>query len=196
MSSTEIDTSGQAASLLWLDFEFTGLNIDEDIVVEAGLIATDYSLREVASFTTFINYPADQVEELMSRNPWWQDRPAHQATMLEGVRSSPNNLAVVGSEIASFARSWCAPPVILSGNSIHNDRKWVDRDFPELSQVLHYRMVDVSTVKLLASGMLGIEFDKKESHRALDDIEESIEELKFLLSAMGSSDIKKILGHY
>lgn len=180
--------------ILWLDFEFTGLDAGQDLVVETGLIVTDYRLDRLARFTSFVSYPVDEVSELMDLNPWWQECPEHRKVMLEGVRSAPDNLEGVATRISSFVSLWCDPPIVLAGNSIYNDRKWVDRDFPDLSKDLHYRMIDVSTVKLIAQSMLGITFGKNETHRALDDIEESIEELRFLLTKIGSNNLRAVLG--
>lgn len=179
--------------MLWLDFEFTGLDIKKDVVIEAGVVATDYRLQSLASFTTFISHPTALVRELMDGNPWWRERSKHSETMLDGVRHSETSLDEAGLQLVRFTREWCRSPAVLAGNSIHNDRKWVDRDFPELSQLLHYRMLDVSTVKLLAAGMMGVSVKKQESHHALDDIEESIDELRFLLNRMGNVDMRNYL---
>lgn len=194
MSLPTDEASDPKASLLWLDLEFTGLDVNKDVVVEAGLIATDYRLKKIAQFTSFVNYPINVVTELMDQNPWWLERPEHRAIMLEGVQDAAGGLSEVASEVARFAREWCTAPVVLSGNSIYNDRKWVDRDFPELSGKLHYRMIDVSTIKLLAQGMMGVEFIKNENHRALDDVKESIDELKFLLGIIGNDNLRSVFG--
>ena len=74
--------------------------------------------------------------------------------------------------------------MILAGNSIHQDRKFIDREWPEVSRKLHYRMLDVSAWKVVFEGKYGKKFLKRETHRALDDIMGSIEELRWYLSMM------------
>lgn len=180
-------------TLLWLDYEFTGLAIDDDLVIEAGAVVTDYSLKTLATFQSFIHYPSKLVAPLIDRNPWWQERQQHREAMLGHVAAAPHGLEDVGTRLAQFASEWCSEPVVLAGNSIHNDRKWVERDFPRLNEVLHYRMLDVSALKLVAHGMFGIVFDKKESHRAVEDLAESIEELRFLLLALGKVNMSHLI---
>ena len=73
-------------------------------------------------------------------------------------------------------------PILLAGNSIHQDRKFIDREWPNLGSLLHYRMLDVSAWKVVFDGKYGKRFAKPEAHRALDDIKGSIMELKYYLT--------------
>lgn len=176
--------------LLWLDLEFTGLNIEDDVVIEAGAIVTNAALDELATYQTFINYPRVHVLPLLSRNPWWQERPEHQAVMLDGIKSATKSVETVGTELAEFAAEWCPSPITLAGNSIHNDRRWVRRDFSQLEKRLNYRMLDVSSLGILAENVLGIRFEgKAESHRVLDDLRDSHAQLRFLMKAMGNEAV-------
>jgi oligoribonuclease len=172
-------------SFLWLDFEFTGLSDSEDVVIEAGAIATDGMFTVKDEFSAFIRYPDKTVESLMLANPWWVERPEHMAHMLNESSNATNDLASVATELASFAEETrSGGSLYLAGNSIHNDRKWVRRDFPELENKLHYRMLDVTSFKLFVASTIGIEYVKEEHHRVIDDIKESIEELKYLSSLL------------
>jgi oligoribonuclease len=85
----------------------------------------------------------------------------------------------VEKELIKFVKKNFGKEVYLSGNSIHQDRKFIDREWPELSKMLHYRMLDVSAWKIYFENVLDKHFTKREAHRALDDIEGSIEELKW-----------------
>jgi oligoribonuclease len=161
-------------TLLWLDFEFTGLDIRSDVVLEVGSVLTDWHLNELAEFSTFISYPVLDVSDLIARNRWWDSRPNHRQEILRDVQGSTTNLDQASKGLTQFAREHCPTPVILAGNSIYNDRKWVDRDFPELSKSLHYRMLDVSSFKLVTKALAQLEYEKVQKHRALDDIKESI----------------------
>ena len=83
------------------------------------------------------------------------------------------------AELLKFVDQWFGKEVILAGNSIHQDRKFIDREWPELAKRLHYRMLDVSAWKVYMEGARRKKFTKREEHRALDDIRGSIEELKY-----------------
>lgn len=175
--------------LFWLDLELTGLDIEDDLAVEIGAAITDYRLNILDTYQSFIHYPTEIVLPLFRRNSWWEDRPEHTAAMLNGISESQSSLLAVSREVAGFAGKWCCKPIVMAGNSIHNDRRWIDRDFVELRERLHYRMVDVSSLKILALGMFGVEISKCETHRALEDIGESIEELRYLLHKFDAADI-------
>jgi hypothetical protein len=90
----------------------------------------------------------------------------------------------VQKQLLQFVEQYFGKEIILAGNSIHQDRKFIDREWPELAQRLHYRMLDVSAWKVYFEGAKGKKFVKREAHRALDDIQGSIEELKWYLSFM------------
>jgi len=175
--------------LLWLDCEFTGLNIEDDLVLEVGALVTTFQFNELATYQSFVHYPVSVVEPLLSRNPWWVERPEHQADILSGVRASKKDINLVANEIALFSGEWCGQPATLAGNSIYNDRKWIARDFPALENQLHYRMLDVTSLKIIAAGLLGVEYSKQERHRSMDDIRESVAELRFLLQKIGNAAI-------
>ena len=83
-------------------------------------------------------------------------------------------------------------PVVICGNSISQDRKFIDRYLPKFSERLHYRMLDVSSFKIVFREMLGREFIKQNTHRALDDIRESIAELKYYMTAIDESELNLI----
>ena len=90
----------------------------------------------------------------------------------------------VEEELLRFMDEWFGEEIILAGNSIHQDRKFIDREWPRVAARLHYRMLDVSAWKVYFEGARGKKFVKRDLHRALDDIQGSIEELKWYLTLM------------
>lgn len=179
---TEYDPS---RAILWLDLEFTGLDDKRDVVIEVGAISTRGLFEVQGVFRAFIRHPEGLVASLIDANPWWANRPEHREVMLQSSDSAPSQLKEVAAELSEFALDSAGEhPLSLAGNSVHFDRRWVMRDFPELEDRLDHRMLDVSSLKL-AAAELGIpEYKKKEEHRSISDIHESMAELKYLLDAL------------
>ena len=177
--------------LLWVDCEFTGLSEKDDVILEVAAVATDYRLRELADYSAFVQHDEAEVRTLAARDDWWLERPEHLALMASSSQNLGKPLEVVGSELAQFTSEWVGDQdVVLAGNTIYTDRKFLVRDFNELASKLQYRMLDVSGIKLIARALLGEEYKKRETHQATEDIRESLEELRFLLNLIGNSDIR------
>lgn len=98
--------------------------------------------------------------------------------------ASGKSVTEVEKQLLAFMDRYFGQEIILAGNSIHQDRKFIDREWPEVAKRLHYRMLDVSAWKVYFEGAKDKKFTKREAHRALDDIQGSIEELKWYLSFM------------
>lgn len=176
---------GEPMDFLWLDLEFTGLDVESDVVIEAAAVATHGLFDIQGEYSTFIRYPVEQVEYLMQRNPWWLERPDHLESMLQQSMNAKHDLVTVAQKLTEFAEaSRRGGPLYLAGNSIHSDRQWVRSDFPDLEAMLHYRMVDVSALKLIVANSTGYVYPKEEKHRAIDDIHESMAELGALLARL------------
>ena len=168
------------ANLIWMDLEMTGLDPDSDVIIEMATIATDGNLDIIAEGPVLaIRQPE---EKLLGMDEWNQTH--HSASgLLERVR----NEGVLEREaeartlafIEQHAEKRTAP---LCGNTIWQDRRFLARYMPTLEGYLHYRIVDVSSVKELAARWrpaLLQGFSKKNAHTALADIRESIEELRY-----------------
>lgn len=166
--------------ILWLDLEMTGLSPAKDRIVEVGAIVTDWQFTELASFESGIHQP--DAKKLFAANPWAVARPANTQELVELSNKSPSE-DKVEDEVLQLIDAHFAPgdPVLLAGNSIHNDRAFIKQWWPKLEARLHYRMLDVSAWKVVMLGKYDLEFKKAEKHRALGDIRESIAELKFYL---------------
>lgn len=169
----------ERADLLWLDMEMTGLNPNVDKPLEVALIATDWDFNEIATFDSGIGQPGETIRPLLDDNPFYKKYPANKEALLALCAESPD-IRVVERQVTDFVNAYfdTSRPVLLAGNSIHQDRRFIRAHMPFFEQQLHYRMLDVSAWKIVFAGKFGNEFKKSESHRALDDIRESIAELQ------------------
>ncbi len=165
------------AKLLWIDLEMTGLSPEEDRIIEAAAIATDFELNEIATFEAVVKVPEELMKKRMVGEFWEKNAESRDALMAQNA--SGKESAEVEKELLKFVKKYFGDEVYLAGNSIHQDRKFIDREWPELSAKLHYRMLDVSAWKVYFENALGKKFVKRDLHRALDDINGSIEELKW-----------------
>lgn len=172
----------KTAKLLWIDLEMTGLNPNSDRIVEVGVIATDWDFNELATYESGVGQSGDVLEKLFKANPWAQQHAENTKQLTQLSLKSPTQ-ELIEAELIKFVDDHFDKdePVLLAGNSIHQDRRFIRKWWPNLEKRLHYRMLDVSAWKVVMAGKFGIEVKKAESHRALDDIKESIEELKTYL---------------
>ncbi len=164
--------------LIWLDMEMTGLEPEDDVPLEIAVVITDPELEELDSMEAVIWQP-DSLLERMSPIV----RKMHTDNgLLEKVRRSPLGLREVEKKLVNLIVRWSTPHEgVLAGNSIHQDRRFLAAYFPVAHGLLHYRMVDVSTLKELARRWYGPEalYAKTASdHTALADVRGSIAELK------------------
>jgi oligoribonuclease len=166
-----------ATNLAWLDLEMTGLDPQQDVILQAALIITDAQLNVLEEFVCDVWQP----DALLARMvPFVKDM--HETTGLtERVRKSRVDLLVAERKLLERVAGWCAYPAVLCGNTIGQDKRFVDQWMPGLSGYLSYRTVDVTSVKLLAKAWYGEEavYEKpvKGEHDALVDIKNSIAEL-------------------
>ncbi len=163
--------------LIWLDMEMTGLDPDICVPIEVAIIVTDSNLAELGSMEGVVHQPDTA---LASMDDFVRKMHTHNG-LLDKVRAATESLAEVEERMCALVKNHVAPGGgVLAGNSIHTDRRFVDRYFPRLAKLLHYRMVDVSSLKELVRRWYGEDalFAKPESdHTALRDIRTSIAEL-------------------
>lgn len=165
------------AKLLWVDLEMTGLSPEKDRILEVAAIATDFEFNEIAQFESVVKVPEELIKERMVGEFWEKNTESRDALIAQNA--SGKESAEVEKDLLEFVKTNFGEEVYLAGNSIHQDRKFIDREWPELASKLHYRMLDVSAWKVYFENALGKKFVKRDMHRALDDINGSIEELKW-----------------
>nr|XP_006642281.2 PREDICTED: oligoribonuclease, mitochondrial [Lepisosteus oculatus] len=180
-SSTASVAESMGQRLVWVDLEMTGLDIEKDQIIEMACIITDSELNIVVEGPNLI---ISQPDELLDSMSDWCKEHHGQSGLTQAVRDSKISLQQAEYEFLSFVRQHTPPGQCpLAGNSVHADKKFLDKHMPQFMRHLHYRIIDVSTIKELCRRWFPEEYKlapkKKASHRALDDIQESIKELQF-----------------
>ena len=170
------------AKLLWIDLEMTGLDPVKDRICEVAAIATDMELNEIANYQAVVKVPEELMDERMVGEFWEKNRASRDALKSQNKDGKP--IKEVEKELIALIDQNCDKELYLAGNSIHQDRKFIEREMPELNSRLHYRMLDVSAWKVYFENALNKKFTKPDVHRALDDIKGSIEEFKWYLTFM------------
>ncbi|HUC89703.1 MAG TPA: oligoribonuclease [Patescibacteria group bacterium] len=177
-----IDKNARPTKLLWVDLEMTGLDSSKDVILEIAAEVTDFDFNILASYEASINHP----EAILGNMNEWAQAQHQSSGLTDRVRKQGRPEAEVKHELVGFIKAeFGNQPAILAGNSIHNDRLFIKRWWPEVDELLHYRMLDVSALKVLMQGKYGTEYKKKDLHRAYDDIQASIAELQYYLEWLG-----------
>jgi oligoribonuclease len=165
-----------------MDLEMTGLEPDRHVIVEIATLVTDDDLNVVAEGPDLVIHQPDSALAEMGEVVVAMHS---KSGLLDAIKTSTVSLEQAGDDTLAFLKQHIpnARSVPLCGNSIGTDRRFLARYLPEIEEYLHYRSVDVSTIKELAKRwnpkILGDAPDKREAHRALDDILESVAELRF-----------------
>ncbi len=172
--------------LVWIDCEMTGLDLARDALIEIACIVTDGQLNAADEGVDLVIKPPAEALDTMPEVV----REMHTASGLLGELPSGITLAEAQEQVLAYVRSRVREPrkVPLCGNSIATDRTFIARDMPELDAFLHYRMVDVSSIKELARRWYPRSYfaspEKHGGHRALADVKESIRELQYYREAI------------
>ncbi|MFZ4721369.1 MAG: oligoribonuclease [Ilumatobacteraceae bacterium] len=167
--------------LVWMDLEMTGLDPAKHVIVEIATLITDDELNIVAEGPDLVVHATE--EQLAGMEQVVVDMHTRSG-LLEQIRASTMTLEDAGAQTLAFIKEWVPQPrsVPLCGNSIGMDRRFLDAYLPEIEQYLHYRSVDVSSVKELVRrwypSVLNHLRQKQGTHRAMDDIRESVAEMR------------------
>jgi oligoribonuclease len=165
-------------NLGWIDLEMTGLDLDTCVILEIATLVTDKDLNVLGEGPTFAVHQSDAVLDAMDD---WCKKNHGASGIVKRVKGSTVSLEEAEKQTLDFLAQHLMPGASpLCGNSVHMDRLFISKYMPRLTAFFHYRNVDVSTVKELVKRWYGPEAvpKKKEKHRALDDILESVEELR------------------
>ena len=176
----------KTAKILWVDLEMTGLDANNDLILEVAAIATDWDFNEIATFEGIVKNENMTLEERIATNSvFWDANPAARDG-LKAQNDSGKELQMIESDLLEFISKHFddEKPVLLAGNSIHMDRRFITAQWPRLDARLHYRMLDVSAWKVVFEGKYKKKFAKPEEHRALGDIRGSIMELEYYLKKL------------
>jgi len=176
-----------ADRILWVDLEMTGLDPAEDRIMEVAAIVTDWSFKEIATYQSAVKVGARLIERRMLKGPakdFWDSVPHVREALIAQNTQQAKSARIVENEILAFLDEHFegVDRVLLAGNSIHQDRRFILKEWPRFDARLHYRMLDVTAWKVVIEGRYGKKFAKPEAHRALDDIRGSIQELKYYLN--------------
>jgi oligoribonuclease len=166
-------------NLIWIDLEMTGLDPDKDVIIEIATLVTDADLNLLAEGPVFA---VRQSDEILNGMDEWNTNQHGKSGLTQRVRESKVSAAQAEADTIAFLQNWVAKGKSpICGNSICQDRRFLVRGMPKLEDYFHYRNLDVSTIKELARRwrpevLAGVK--KSGAHLAMDDIKDSVEELK------------------
>jgi oligoribonuclease len=170
--------ASESTFLFWLDMEMTGLDVEKEKILEVAALVTDHDLKPFGSLEAVVY----QSPEVLAGMDEWCRKTHGKSGLVDRVPHGITEAALDDSLCAMLDAPDCPKGrPILAGNSIGQDRKFIDRYLPKFAARLHYRMLDVSSFKIVFEHRLGLKYKKQNKHRALDDVRESIAELQYYL---------------
>ena len=172
--------------ILWIDLEMTGLDPIDDRILEVAAIITDWDFKELDTYEAAVKVGSRLVEKRMTEGPskdfWLKFPEVRTALITQNNQKGRPSRTIENELLALIEKNFDADvPVLLGGNSIHMDRRFIINEWALLDARLNYRMLDVSAFKVVFEGKYNKKFSKPEAHRALEDIRGSIMELKYYL---------------
>jgi len=167
--------------LLWMDLEFTDFDYPNSLMLEVSVEITDFDFKTIASYEARIKNDPVKLAKRLKLNTFWEEFTANRDDFVKNNSKGKPIKKVEEELIALIEEHFGDEPAVLAGNSIHSDRQVITVHWPKLDLKLHYRMLDVSSFKVLMQGKYGVMYDKTTTHRAYDDIQASIAELQFYL---------------
>lgn len=184
-----MDVKDAAKRIVWVDLEMTGLNVEEDHILEIACLITDHNLNVIAKGPDLVIKHSDDI--LANMHPWCVAQHG-ESGLTEASRKSNISLKEAENEVLKFVKCYVPEKKCpVGGNSLYMDRLFMRKYMPTLNEYMHYRNIDVSTIKELGKRWFQKEFAniprKQFTHRSMDDILESIAELKYYKENMFKS---------
>lgn len=162
--------------LFWLDMEMTGLDVKKEVIIEVAAIITDLKFQELDTFEAVVRQPQKYLDSMDAWNTEHHKKSGLTAKVPNGIPPDQAEHKLLDLVKKHFPDPKERP--ILAGNSIAQDRLFIDKYFPDFGSRLHYRTLDVSSWKIIMNNKFYYVYRKANQHRALDDIRESIQELR------------------
>lgn len=169
--------------LLWLDMEMSGLDVQKEVIIEVACIVTDMNFKELETFETVVKQPQSYLDNMDAWNTEHHGKSGLTAKVPLGMEPDAVEYrltSIIDRHFPEWKKDKKYRPM-LAGNSIMQDRLFIDAYFKKVSERLHYRMLDVSSWKVIFNNKYNLAYKKQNAHRALDDIRESMGELRFYL---------------
>ncbi|MDZ4662595.1 MAG: oligoribonuclease [Pseudomonadota bacterium] len=173
------------AKLLWVDLEMSGLDVEKEVIIECAVVVTDMEFTALDTFHAVIKQPKKYLEGMDD----WNKKHHKESGLIDQVPKGTDPERVEDELCHLLDKHFSNERAIIAGNSIAQDRLFINRHFKKFSSRLHYRMLDVSSWKIIFKEKYNISYEKKNAHRALDDIQESINELKHYLKFLRPSEL-------
>ncbi len=173
--------------LFWIDLEMTGLNEKKDQILEVAVVITNIDFTPIDNYRQVVYQPQSVLDGM---NDWCKVNHGKSGLTAEVPNGKPSD--EVEKDLISLVKKHYSSQdrVVLVGNSISNDRRFIDEYWKEFAKLLHYRMIDVSSFKEIFRDKYSVQYEKKNAHRAEGDILESIAELKHYLSFVQPPAVK------
>lgn len=162
--------------LFWIDMEMTGLDVQKEVIIEVAAIVTDLNFQELDQMEEVVRQPQKFLDSMDAWNKEHHKKSGLAAKVPQGMPQDQVEAKLVDLVKKHFPDPKDRP--MLAGNSIMQDRLFIDKYMPDLGSRLHYRMLDVSSWKIILNNKFKYVYHKSNQHRALDDIRESIQELR------------------
>lgn len=166
-----------SSHLFWIDLEMSGLEVEKEVIIECAVIITDYNLKELETYHTVVKQPQRYIDGMDE----WNKKTHGESGLIAQIPNGKDPELVEKELIELGTKYFGNSKIILAGNSVGHDKAFLNYHYKKFSSLLHYRLLDVTSWKLVFKDILKVKHEKKNTHRALDDIRESIEELKFYM---------------
>mgnify|MGYP000619195043 CR=1 FL=1 len=175
--------------MFWIDLEMTGLDVEKNRIIEVAVIVTNVHLEYVEKYQAVVRQPQAFLDQMDD----WNVGTHGESGLTREVPRGKHPREVEGDLENLMVKYFPNKRVMLAGNSVGHDKLFLDAYMPKVAKLLHYRIIDISSMKAIFQSRYDVRFKRGENHRAMADIEESINELKLYLSFLDPSKINAFL---